>query len=41
MLGSEVDKLSNLFFIKILNAAEYIKSDIQNTQPSSIDDPII
>ena len=39
-LRFEVDKPSN-FFIKTLNAPEYIESDIRNTEPLRIDDPII
>ena len=40
VMGSKVDKLSEIL-IKTLNAAENIKSDIQNTKPPRIVDPII
>ena len=40
LLGSEVDKIFKIL-IKTSNAAEYIKSDIQNIKASRIDDPII
>ena len=36
MLKFEVDKPS-----KISSATEYTESDIQNTKPSRIDDPIV
>ena len=39
-LGSKVDKPSKIL-IKISNAIEYIESDIQNTEASRRDDPII
>ena len=39
ILGSEVDKLSEIV-IKTLNAAEYIKLDIQNIEAQGTDDPI-
>ena len=37
---SKVEKYSKIL-IKILNDKEYIESDIQNTEPLRIDDPII
>ena len=40
MLGSEVDNFIKIL-IKTSNAAENIKSDIQNTKPPRTDDPII
>ena len=40
MLGYEADKLSE-FFMKTSNAAEYIKSDIQNIKAQRIYNPII
>ena len=40
LLDFEVDKRSK-FFIKTSNTIEYIESDVQNIEASSIDDPII
>ena len=39
MLGFEVDKPLN-FFIKTLNAAEYIELDVQNIEELRKNDPI-
>ena len=40
LLCFEVDTIFE-FFIKTLNAAEYIESDVQNIEASRTDDPII
>ena len=40
LLGSKADKTSKIF-IKILNIAEYIESNVQNIEAPRTDDPII
>ena len=40
MLGSEINK-PFIFFIKTMNAVEYIELDVQNIEALRIDDPII